>query len=175
MVRVGARRAIERLSLGLFQERTLSSRTIHFASDQLYWDCGESNAPEQYASEQFPAGLSWDHQVELETGTQRKGKFASISRQEYSLMTKSPRYGIMFSYTYTQGKLSHRSDKLIALSDVVGFVSKCLQHSHYLASHWKMDLAQSVLWQSGDVECSRAREYRAPSWSWASMDGQINP
>jgi hypothetical protein len=158
-----------------FQERALSSRTIHFASDQLYWDCGESNAPEQYASEQFPAGSSWDHQVELETGAQWKGKFASIGRQKILPDDEVSEIWNNVLLHYTQGKLSHGSDKLIALSGVVRFVSKCLQHPHYLAGLWKMDLAQSLLWQSGDVECSRAREYRAPSWSWASIDGLITP
>jgi len=39
----------------VFQERLLSSRTVFFARNQLFWECGEL-----YASEVFPRGGPWD-------------------------------------------------------------------------------------------------------------------
>lgn len=42
----------------------------------------------------------------------------------------------------------------------------------YVAGLWKGDLHLSLLWYiQGEVSCPS--EYRAPSWSWASVDGAV--
>ena len=45
-------------------------------------------------------------------------------------------------------------------------------HPEYLAGLWRSNLLEGLCWFSSSP--SRALEqYRAPSWSWASVDGQI--
>ncbi|KAF8846947.1 hypothetical protein BDZ45DRAFT_755434 [Acephala macrosclerotiorum] len=43
----------------------------------------------------------------------------------------------------------------------------------YLAGMWRTELERNLLW-SIDSTFRRPREYRAPSWSWASIDGRIS-
>ncbi|ENH74341.1 hypothetical protein FOC1_g10004952 [Fusarium oxysporum f. sp. cubense race 1] len=70
------------------------------------------------------------------------------------------------------------SDKLIACSGIAKRVAEIVQDD-YVAGMWRRYLAGELLWvvqgnhQPG--RWTRPREYRAPSWSWASIDGPITP
>jgi hypothetical protein len=43
----------------------------------------------------------------------------------------------------------------------------------YLAGMWRTELERNLLWSVKNT-FRRPREFRAPSWSWASVDGGIN-
>jgi hypothetical protein len=50
----------------------------------------------------------------------------------------------------------------------------------YLAGHWRRELGRSLLWRVENVATSsrphgpaRVQPYRAPTWSWASIDGFV--
>jgi hypothetical protein len=83
---------------------------------------------------------------------------------------------------YTKCELTYEKDKLIALSGIAERVERC-PDSSYLAGLWKDDedsLFYYMFWQSmprysGSVreDCKRPLTYRAPSWSWASVEGNI--
>ena len=70
---------------------------------------------------------------------------------------------------YARLELSFPSDKLPAISAIAGRMGSALG-DEYLAGIWKSRLPQDLLW---DVRHRhpRPREYRAPSWSWAAIDG----
>jgi hypothetical protein len=76
---------------------------------------------------------------------------------------------------YSKTQLTNASDKLIALSGVAeatatsNFIDSC----HYLAGHWMEDLLLSLSWCIFDYG-SRPESYRAPTWSWASVDGSVD-
>lgn len=72
---------------------------------------------------------------------------------------------------YTQGSLTKEDDKLVAISAIAREVQPLMQ-CRYLAGHWDIDLVQQLGW-SGANHSSRPNMYRAPSWSWASIDGPI--
>jgi hypothetical protein len=82
---------------------------------------------------------------------------------------------IMF---YTRGELTSPGDKLVALSGLAkdwgqlrGFPA-----SSYLAGLWRPHLPYYLCWFSmSNLLSSRPASYRAPTWSWASIDGQIQP
>ncbi|PVH82410.1 hypothetical protein DL98DRAFT_137316 [Cadophora sp. DSE1049] len=84
---------------------------------------------------------------------------------------------------YSHRALTHDSDILPAISGLSDQISRATG-SKYLAGLWKDDLARSLLWRplhltlkgvsSGNhnrtKSCFRVEKYRAPSWSWASVD-----
>jgi hypothetical protein len=92
-------------------------------------------------------------------------------------------YGILADYT--QRALTFPRDKLIAISGVADYIRRETS-CEYLAGIWKESLPQALLWQnppsmkprSQEAGCIHFREkvkiYRAPSWSWASVDGPVN-
>ena len=72
---------------------------------------------------------------------------------------------------YSRGKLTYPADKLSALSGLARDFQSRLD-DEYAAGLWKGDLHLALLWHT-QGEVSRPSEYRAPSWSWASVDGAV--
>lgn len=82
--------------------------------------------------------------------------------------------------SYTKRDLSFSADKLIAFSAIAKTVGRS---SRYLAGLWESELPCNLLWKvyhvwfpiAGDIDKRRPRlsTYRAPSWSWASVDGEV--
>lgn len=68
---------------------------------------------------------------------------------------------------YNKRSITQKSDVLPALSGLAGRFQKTLGET-YLAGLWSGDLIAGLLW-SVDESGQRAEEYRAPSWSWASI------
>lgn len=74
-------------------------------------------------------------------------------------------------------QLSFASDKLVAISGLAKDVSEALHRvrpgpHRYLAGLWEETIISSLLWRAGHP-CHRPATYRAPSWSWASIDGPV--
>ncbi len=147
----------------VLQERLLAPRTIHFAKDQVWWECCQVRA-----CEKMPQGVVEER---VPIGRDVTGSFAELC------IGQSASAGVCWVnliQAYTSCALSHPSDKLIAISglaQVVGRVSG-RQDNDYLAGLWRDDLPLQLLWRmkSGG---KRLAQYRAPSWSWASVEGEV--
>lgn len=77
---------------------------------------------------------------------------------------------------YSPRRATLHYDKLVALSAVARTYSENNPEcGNYLAGIWENPLPGSLMWQvlAGDIS-PRPPEYRAPSWSWASVDGAVN-
>jgi hypothetical protein len=74
---------------------------------------------------------------------------------------------------YTRRSLTNPEDKLVAF----GGVAKAFQSGgDYLAGLWRDTLLSDLLWQKyADMDMERPKGYRAPSWSWAAVDGSVMP
>lgn len=122
----------------------------------MYFECNQGFVGEN--------GLSFDHRFHS-----IHGHHLSYSLQ--SIHEPSPLeewYQVL--WTYGPRKLTKPSDKLPALSGLARIFSERLD-DEYLAGLWKKDLLEGLLWQG--LSCRRVKPYRAPSWSWASMDGIV--
>ena len=73
---------------------------------------------------------------------------------------------------YSKRSLSVASDKLPALS---GIAARCSQlfNQAYIAGLWEYNLRDGLKWHVGEPKAYRPSEYRAPTWSWASVFGEI--
>ncbi len=82
-------------------------------------------------------------------------------------------YGLVENFTSRD--LTKESDKLIALSGLVSEINKLLGDDVYLAGLWRNDLLNDLCWSPHYAEeCFPPSTYRAPSWSWASLDGRVS-
>lgn len=83
----------------------------------------------------------------------------------------------MMVMNYSTRDLSHTSDKLHAIAGLAGQFDRLSdgRNGRYLAGIWEAHLPCSLLWVRYN-EPTPVREIvdRAPSWSWASIDGPIN-
>ncbi|PQE23112.1 heterokaryon incompatibility protein [Rutstroemia sp. NJR-2017a WRK4] len=71
---------------------------------------------------------------------------------------------------YTKAQLSHASDKLVAIS---GIARALLDRDTggYLAGLWRNGLVTQLPWRC--VNFQTPSVYRAPSWSWAAVEGEV--
>ncbi|KAF2676494.1 HET-domain-containing protein [Lentithecium fluviatile CBS 122367] len=77
--------------------------------------------------------------------------------------------------------LTFPDDKLPAMAGIASQIHE-ITKDQYLAGHWRRELERSLFWRaklgghsprSRITTARRVRKYRAPSWSWASMEHQI--
>lgn len=68
--------------------------------------------------------------------------------------------------------LTNASDKLVAISAIAQELQPYL-NCRYLAGHWETDLVRQLAWTGGNAS-DRSKIYRAPSWSWTSVDATID-
>ncbi|KXX77150.1 hypothetical protein MMYC01_207560 [Madurella mycetomatis] len=165
----------------ILQERFLAPRTLHFGRTQALWECGHL-----VAFEAFPGGFP-------ELGRRGTGKSSSDRDQDLSQRWKHQKLALMSRWSSGRtdfdlanvwklcveelsrcDKLSSEADKLPAISGIAKVLKQGLK-CHYLAGLWETNLVKQLLWVSAHPEGAvRPASYRAPSWSWASMDGFIN-
>ncbi|UZP38276.1 hypothetical protein NXS19_006092 [Fusarium pseudograminearum] len=145
------------------QERVLSRRTLFYSGGQMMFECNHGFRKEDgwAIDERFPSISS---QPQMVSDDQTKDSDLGVStdkllRSWYQLLA-----------TYGGRKLTKPSDKLPAVSGLASIMSERL-NDEYVAGHWRSLLITELPWQPGD--CKRVPEYRAPSWSWASVDGGI--
>ncbi|EIW58184.1 HET-domain-containing protein, partial [Trametes versicolor FP-101664 SS1] len=75
---------------------------------------------------------------------------------------------------YSQRTIGRASDKLVACGAIAEAFARVLD-SDYLAGLWRATLLQDVLWRRASLGTYLHRPvgYRAPSWSWAAVDGRV--
>ena len=140
------------------QELILSHRIINFGKERVVWRCKESLAAEDYATlKQSQEGIhnrcSQLHSHPLQ-GNGRYSWFAVIE-------------------DYTRRKLTKESDKLYAIDGLANLFRSSIK-GPYCYGLWLKHLHEGLLWMSSNGQMQRPRRMRAPSWSWASLDGAIN-
>ncbi|KAK3115749.1 hypothetical protein LTR53_004620 [Teratosphaeriaceae sp. CCFEE 6253] len=181
------------------QERLLSKRIIHFAADQMYWECGacmvgedgSQFSPEWYNMDLILHGQSLPHS---ECGQSFSG-LSLIEGYAPSDTTKRGRWRggwLKHVEDYSGRSLTHESDKLIAMSGVAKQIAAATSDQYY-AGLWRSHILEDLCWRTYPVEEQRrhvpggfaqtygrrrcritaAASYRAPSWSWATLNGAI--
>ncbi|KAF5257806.1 hypothetical protein FOXYS1_11655 [Fusarium oxysporum] len=159
------------------QELLVSPRTLVFGSKQMVWSCATTEA-----SETFPIGLDPKFSSIL-------NESASLSYLRQQLMRASKLqqepsdFWNDFISRYTKAQLTFRSDTLVALQGIVERIvearrgsNKSTRELEYVAGLWRdTNFQQSLLWRpKAGSSPNRPDCYRAPSWSWASLDGEVD-
>lgn len=155
----------------VLQERVLSRRILHFGRRQLFWECKSVEACEAIPVPiRMPSGPSESYRVRFKQSV----SLAPGRRLEnpYEIWHKMVRL-------YTKTELSFPSDKLVAISGLAKLF-RDWTGDDYLAGLWRRNLEGELLWSNdmpqylGEKETTkRPKQYRAPSWSWASVDGPL--
>ena len=133
------------------QERLLAPRNLFFSNTEIFWGCKVRDA-----NESFPEGtphFSDRHIFHLEKGP------------------LSPNWNTIVNI-YTSGELTFSEDKLVAISGIARAVQQ-ETHDQYLAGLWRKDIEFQLCWCTTRRR-SKSMNYRAPSWSWASVDGMVS-
>ena len=168
----------------VLQERLLARRTVYFGRQRVLWECGEL-----YAHEFDPDGTQITEMLDkppiitsaLKTlYVQRSFKNVSISASLGSGSESSDFEATVIAFwrqivnLYSTSKLTRSEDKLVALSGIAKEFQYLMgEKDTYLAGLWREHLALELLWVVDQRKGARVDTYRAPSWSWASVEGEI--
>ncbi|KAH6661631.1 hypothetical protein B0J14DRAFT_645730 [Halenospora varia] len=148
-----------------FQEDILSTRVLFFMDLFLYLECltlrfaqnGHSKTSKRRSIPWLPMEDSKEKKQSLRTSAVKKTYLASYS----------------FVREYTCRNLAFPSDKLPALSGLAHRFAQA-KDDVYLTGFWEKDLLRGILWQLwSNAKTKRPSMYRAPSWSWAALDGEV--
>jgi Heterokaryon incompatibility protein (HET) len=156
-----------------FQERILPPRTLHFADGQVYWECFNHSA-----SERYPGGTMLYVDAKDSIASRMIRQLKPLMSIAQLVAEAHVPYGVWSGIVeaYSRSKLTYESDKLVALAGLATDIAQTFQGDHYLAGLWQSGLPYSLMWTAdGDADDTivRPSKYRAPSWSWASLDGNI--
>ncbi|KAG8158555.1 hypothetical protein KVR01_011677 [Diaporthe batatas] len=138
------------------QEKALAPRTLHCLDQGMFWECRTT-----MASEDFPDGFG---------GSAAESHFARQSQLLH------PERMVRFSWAslvtqYSGCELTYPRDKLVALSGIARFVGD-INEDQYLVGLFRKTLEADLCWKP--VVPQRRPHYRAPSWSWAAVDGRVD-
>ncbi|PQE30002.1 heterokaryon incompatibility protein [Rutstroemia sp. NJR-2017a WRK4] len=140
------------------QERLLSSRTVHFTSTQVFWECNRGTACEAY-----PLGM-----------TEYVTYVGSIDHRTLKKSLLEFKWDHIVQL-YTSCSLSFGQDKLPAISGVANAM-KIFKKCEYVAGLWADDtFPLQLCWKVSSLWPDRLPKpkYRAPSWSWAAVDSPV--
>ncbi|ESA42159.1 HET-domain-containing protein [Neurospora crassa] len=164
----------------VLQERVLAPRILHFGRRQLFWECRCSEACEAFPSGNLPSQMTRGE----ESGVKLTRSLYSRPRlQDQDNSTDLSLYLAwhLLIQTYTKTSLSFPSDKLIAISGLAKLFQSLAKRDDYVAGLWRPWLEGELLWVNASPQCLGAKAttkrpeiYRAPSWSWASIDGPLS-
>ncbi|KAK0627292.1 heterokaryon incompatibility protein-domain-containing protein [Immersiella caudata] len=166
------------------QERELSCRKILFSQNLLLWECrtmkGSSELPwhqRMFDTDERP------HPVLLNADETVVGDGSTSMRDRWYSLVED----------YSSRFLTKETDKLIAIAGLRNAIKTGLsgfREEDYVAGMFSQHMPGCLLWQSwpygthsnneqaasmlNAFQPRRPMVYRAPSWSWASIDGEVS-
>lgn len=145
----------------ILQERALARRVIHYTAHELAWECHQA--------------------VECLCGrvkTQERGNWkAAIWSAWNQASTASELHDLWDNLVdgFTERNLSHDSDRLVAFSGIIAEF-EAAGSGDIIMGVWKEQPIETMSWfvsPSQAITTRRLQTQIAPSWSWASLIGQV--
>ncbi|KAF7506095.1 hypothetical protein GJ744_012246 [Endocarpon pusillum] len=184
----------------ILQERALSKRVLHWTSYEVAWECNAFSATERQPDFSQWRGAYWEqirnaaHGYGNQSGDQAaKDSLGATSMLDPKLrMVKYTQWYYMIE-EYTQRALTRGADKLPAISGLAKAFQQSMEpQPEYISGLWVPNLIADLIWTIRPPLQRRVAplkfqpplghhdrlkglpEYRAPSFSWASVDGAVD-
>lgn len=136
------------------QEKLLPPRTLHLGDRGAFWECRL-----KIANEHLPDGFT----QKLGSGLLRRMGRKEHLQQWWAEVVR----------LFTSADLTFARDKLPALSGIARRVHS-QKGGRYLAGLWQNERIEAQLCWRVDGSRVRPTTWRAPTWSWASVDGPVS-
>ena len=162
-----------------FQEHLLAPRVLQCTQSELIWECNSALCCE--CSYLQPGDAFFKSAYAKATTTSKTKGLLLVDEDSTSvpeLITLSQTSDVKTHWEelvqrYSKRRLTFPSDKLPALSGIAKQLQPLLGPG-YFAGLWEQDLLHGLFWEVQlRVYPRRTAEYTAPTWSWASVDGQV--
>ncbi|KAK4507180.1 hypothetical protein PRZ48_000914 [Zasmidium cellare] len=148
------------------QEALLSPRIVYLTSTSVVFEAKDVNGGQTVGERIIPEHLS--------------GWLSSEdSRKKYEPTQDWQRTWWDWVGEFTHRQLTKSSDRAMAILGLAQYMSACTafqtpQHCRYLAGLWESNMVAELLWYVRIGTSTRPETFRAPSWSWISVDGSID-
>jgi len=165
----------------VFQDWLLAPRVLVFGKTEICWDCSGL-----HASEVDPQGLISDAVSELYGQGTGHATTQLRSNPQPGLPLRQRwrqflREGIADDHPYdmwsdiinqySKRALTRFTDRLVAITGLAYDLGKTWEGVEYLAGLWSWRMRLGLLWYC--VGDSQRHATPVPSWSWASVDGEV--
>ncbi|MCJ1466959.1 hypothetical protein MMC07_005581 [Pseudocyphellaria aurata] len=152
-----------------FQEKILSRRELLYGHEQISFRCLERQIFENGTSSIRQQIVPYPDVGGLDQKPLAEQK-AVLLRRWYKMLE-----------SYTRREMTNPADKLTALAGIAQVIHQTLQ-CKYLFGLWEDDIIRGILWTTNVLRYSkdwaealrRPLADRAPSWSWASVEGHVS-
>lgn len=175
---------IDRSPLGLRAwakvERMLAPRVLHVTNRQMIWECAAGFKYEasgiidkHYGSGQIRQTYRKSFVQPFISGSQAHSPIETEAVEEQDRNARNAlRLEAWFVCLdeFSKGSLSRPMEKLSAMIPVAKIFDDN-NFGEYLAGVWSKDIAFGLAWGRVASLLTPSEVYRAPSWSWASVDG----
>ena len=147
------------------QESILSSRILKFSDYELLWQCKEVDLHGVTG-----VGLQYQQPLEVQPWTifdeDAEPRSRNLDSHKISLWKT-------LIQQYTKRDLTDPEDRLRAVTEITN-VLKRLWRDTNIHGHWTKWFIELLAWQKPDIDREQERCLkRAPSWSWASLNGTV--
>ncbi|KAF2834758.1 HET-domain-containing protein [Patellaria atrata CBS 101060] len=134
------------------QEICLSKRRVHFADDQMYWQCQTRTCSE-------------DGLLSAPTSSVTPSLLDSLVGTPNSMRT-------WWSWVedYSNRKLTVQSDRLVAFAGITKYFEEQTGNTAVVGL-WEDEIVSNLLWYTQNPAAFSPRGI--PSWSWFNIDGQV--
>jgi Heterokaryon incompatibility protein (HET) len=180
----------------VLQERVLSRRTVFFAATQVYWECcmeylAEDKSRHNSVGDASQEGGLMRQAVRKYTKRTRSNipgdphQYLDVAQEHYLPRSYGAAYMLQNCWRdlvtrYSQCGLTVPDDKLSALSGLATRIQTATT-IHYQFGHffdivdgsYSIEAVQSLLWTPSRVPLTTRATRRAPSWSWAALNGPL--
>lgn len=166
------------------QEYMLSTRVVSFSTDEMQWTCRTLRACECGNPEKLDYPRMEELRRRLET--EKHGEVGEdTDRGRLKRISTCLNFWIEVVEAYCRRELSWMRDKLPALSGVASEFDRIVNREElaatgdtpplrYLAGLWDIGVHRQLCWRPRRSRHDHhLEEYRAPTWSWASAEGEI--
>ncbi|KAI0847267.1 HET-domain-containing protein [Daldinia vernicosa] len=165
------------------QERLLAKRVLHFGKEQMFWECltdFKCEDGKNYTGESDGHFVAKFMKIRKQIGVCAAQGIELDWKAWYQLLEE-----------YTTRKFTISTDKLPAVVGAAALFKSTKPTATYIAGLWREDIARGLLWcahyyhapgrkvwgisTTDEIsELSKPPTKRAPSWSWAALDGALD-
>jgi hypothetical protein len=158
------------------QEYVLAPRALVFASHTLQYHCQTSvinlgNAYHEQARNRRLPDIVFALDPDMNADKDQRPSLSTTTKEWLEI-----REGWFDALVdYTQRSVTVSNDKLVAFAGVAEQFYR-VWGTPYLAGLWQETLFEDLFWHKrpgGSEDLPRPAQYRAPTWSWASVDGGV--
>lgn len=168
-------------------ERIFAPRILHYTSQQMIFECADgykfeaSNIPDKkYGAGQIRQQYKKSYVQPYITAALSPPTTSAISSETSDASPSTETYLNRLEAWqqcvdhFTKGQFTNPTDKLAAIEPLARLLNSDGILGTYLAGLWSKNIGYGLSWGRVYQVLTPAPSYRAPSWSWASVDNETS-